>query len=304
MNEVEMAEASAADVSCAPADGAAHFERVAAAIRYVATHYEEQPSLTTLAAVAGLSPFHFQRLFRRLAGVSPKKFLQYVSLRRAKTLLAEDRATLLDAAHATGLSGPGRLHDLFVRIEAMTPGEYKHGGAELVIACSHAETLFGRLTIASTDKGVCYAAFADDDGAALADLARRFPRAALHRERTAAHRAVLRAFDVEADAIEEITLHLRGTPFELKVWESLLRIPGGHVASYGDVARAVGRPAAVRAVGSAVGRNAVAFLIPCHRVIRSDGALGGYRWGSARKAVMLGWEQAAHESARGRGADV
>jgi AraC family transcriptional regulator of adaptative response/methylated-DNA-[protein]-cysteine methyltransferase len=211
---------------------------------------------------------------------------------------------LLEAAHATGLSGAGRLHDLFVRIEAMTPGEYKQGGADLVIACSHAETLFGRLTVASTDKGICYAAFADDDGAALADLTCRFPRAALRREQTAAHRAVLRVFEAGSSALDTITLHLRGTPFELKVWESLLRIPSGRVARYADIARAVGRPAATRAVGTAVGRNAVAFLIPCHRVIRSDGALGGYRWGGTRKVAMLGWELAAHQVAQTHGDDV
>jgi AraC family transcriptional regulator of adaptative response/methylated-DNA-[protein]-cysteine methyltransferase len=294
MHGVEMAEADAAP-AFAEQDRAGNFARVAAAIRYVAAHFEEQPSLAMVAGVAGLSPFYFQRVFRRLAGVSPKKFLQYVSVRHARTLLAAEGATLLEAAHATGFSGPGRLHDLFIRIEAMTPGEYKQGGAGLVIAYSHAETLFGRLTVASTGKGICYAAFADDDGAALAELARRFPRAALRCEQTAAHRTVLRVFDVGSNGLEEITLHLRGTPFEIKVWESLLRIPSGRVASYGDVARAVGRPAATRAVGTAVGRNAVAFLIPCHRVIRSDGALGGYRWGGARKAAMLGWELAAHD---------
>lgn len=304
MSEIERAEQHIAEPARLHADGVRNFARVAAAIRYVAEHFDEQPSLATLAGVAGLSPFHFQRVFRRLAGVSPKKFLQYVSVRHAKALLAADGATLLEAAHATGLSGPGRLHDLFVRIEAMTPGEYKQGGADLAVAVSHAETLFGRLTVASTDKGICYTAFADDDRAALEDLARRFPRAKVRFERTAAHRAVLRVFDVGADAPERITLHLHGTPFQLKVWESLLRIPSGRLATYGDLARDVGRPAAVRAVGSAVGQNAVAFLIPCHRVIRSDGALGGYRWGTARKAAMLGWELAAHEVAPANADDV
>lgn len=267
------------------------YQRIAAAIAYAQTHFQAQPDLETLARQAHWSPFHFQRKFQEWAGVSPKKFLQFLSLSHAKQLLRQAR-TVEAATHETGLSGSGRLHDLFVQLEAMTPGDYRQGGAALRLNYSFGDSPFGPYLVASTPTGICHLHFAPADAPAeaLAALRREWPQATLTEHADAHHAQVARFFARDFGPAERLHLHLRGTPFQLKVWESLLRIPEGQRRSYGQLAAAAGHAAAVRAVGTAIGANPVGYLIPCHRVIRQGGELGQYRWGSGRKAALLGWE--------------
>ncbi len=271
---------------------ATDYERIAAAIDYIRNNFKAQPNLDEVAAAIHLSPFHFQRLFTEWAGVSPKKFLQYISIAHARTLLKDKGATLFEAAFETGLSGTARLHDLFVNIEGMTPGEYKNGGAALTINYSYAETPFGNILIASTAKGICYMAFADDEAQALKELQDIFPNAQYQQMTDILQQSALQIFSYDWNNHDKIKLHLKGTDFQLKVWEALLKIPTGKLASYGSIAAQLQAPSASRAVGSAVGDNPIAFLIPCHRVIQSGGALGQYHWGCTRKAAMIGWEAA------------
>ncbi|QQL49511.1 methylated-DNA--[protein]-cysteine S-methyltransferase [Mucilaginibacter ginkgonis] len=267
------------------------YNRIAAAIDFLRLNYKSQPSLDDAAAHINLSPFHFQRMFKDWAGVTPKQFLQYISLEHAKSLLKDKSATLLDAAFETGLSGTGRLHDLFMKIEGMTPGEYKNGGEHLHINYSFAESPFGKLLIASTIKGICYMAFADEDEeTAFAQLFKLFPKARFHNFLDTIQQNALYIFTQDWSKLPEIKLHLKGTPFQLKVWETLLTVPMGGLTSYNGLANKINSPTASRAVGSAVGDNPVAFLIPCHRVIRSTGEIGQYHWGSNRKSAMIGWE--------------
>ncbi|HEV3411565.1 MAG TPA: methylated-DNA--[protein]-cysteine S-methyltransferase [Puia sp.] len=277
-----------------------NYDRIAAAIDYIRDHFQSQPSLEEVAEKIHLSPYHFQRLFTDWAGVSPKKFLQYVSVEHAKEVLQDQRATVYDAAFDTGLSGTGRLHDLFVSIEGMTPGEFRNGGADLEINYSFAESPFGALLVASTAKGVCYMAFVDQatpsgEPAAFADLRSRFPQARLRQMTDLTQQNALYIFTQDWSRLQEIKLHLKGTDFQLKVWETLLKIPMGGLTTYKDIAGQLGNPQASRAVGSAVGDNPVAFLIPCHRVIQSTGIIGQYHWGATRKTAMIGWE-AAHSA--------
>jgi AraC family transcriptional regulator, regulatory protein of adaptative response / methylated-DNA-[protein]-cysteine methyltransferase len=269
------------------------YQRIAAAIDYIQQNFKLQPSLNDVAAAVHMSPFHFQRLFSDWAGVSPKKFIQYLSLDYAKTLLNNERATLLDTAYATGLSGAGRLHDLFVTIEGMTPGEYKQGGQQLRINYCFADSPFGKLIVASTAKGICHMQFEEDENQGLADLIAHFPNAEFHQLTDQLQQDALFIFQKDWRQMRQIKLHLNGTPFQLKVWQSLLTIPEGRLSSYGQLAEKIKHPKASRAVGTAIGHNPVAFLIPCHRVIQSSGKLGGYRWGLTRKSALLGWE-AAH----------
>ncbi len=271
---------------------ATDYERIAAAIDYIRNNFKAQPNLGEVATAMHLSSFHFQRLFTEWAGVSPKKFLQYISIAHARTLLKDKGATLFEAAFETGLSGTGRLHDLFVNIEGMTPGEYKNGGAALTINYSYAETPFGNMLIASTTKGICYMAFADDEALALKELQHIFPNAQYRQMTDILQQSALQIFRHDWNNHDKIKLHLKGTDFQLKVWEALLKIPTGKLASYGSIAAQLQAPSASRAVGSAVGDNPIAFLIPCHRVIQSGEALGQYHWGSTRKAAMIGWEAA------------
>jgi AraC family transcriptional regulator of adaptative response/methylated-DNA-[protein]-cysteine methyltransferase len=231
-------------------------------------------------------------MFTGWAGVSPKKFLQYVTVEHAKKILRENKSSLFDTAIETGLSGTGRLHDLFINIEGMTPGEYKDGGENLLINYSFAESPFGHLLVASTAKGICYMAFTVDEQEALNVLKQKFPKAVYRQMLDRAQQNVLYVFTHDWDKLTEIKLHLKGTPFQLKVWETLLRIPMGGLSTYGNVAKEIKHPKASRAVGSAIGDNPVAFLIPCHRVIQSTGLFGGYMWGANRKAAMIGWEAA------------
>jgi AraC family transcriptional regulator of adaptative response/methylated-DNA-[protein]-cysteine methyltransferase len=266
-----------------------NYARIAAAIDAIAGGFHEQPSLEELATVAGLSPTYFQRLFTDWAGVSPKQFTRFLTVEYAKSILSTEGATVLDTAYETGLSGAGRLHDLFVTIEGMTPGEFRSGGADLRIDYSTSATPFGPVFVASTSKGVCQMTF-DDKAKALADLEQQFPNAQRRESSDALQRSALGIFTQDWSRLDQIRLHLRGTPFQLKVWSSLLRIPVGRLTSYGAIAAAIGRPRAARAVGMAIASNPIAFLIPCHRVIRATGRFGHYRWGATRKQAMIGWE--------------
>ncbi len=269
-----------------------NYYRIAEAISYLKENFKSQPDLDELAAKVNLSPFHFQRLFSEWAGVSPKKFLQYLNLNYAKQVLKDQQSTLFDVALQTGLSGTGRLHDLFVNVEGMTPGEFKNGGENLRINYSYAQTPFGQLLIASTAKGVCYMAFADQETQAFEELKKQFPWASYQQKKDEIQESALQIFDQNWNEPSKIKLHLKGTSFQLKVWETLLKVPLGQLTTYGNLARAVGNPNASRAVGSAVGDNPIAFLIPCHRVIQSSGHFGQYHWGQIRKNAMLGWEAA------------
>lgn len=269
-----------------------NFNRIAEAISYIKTNYKLQPCLEEVARNMSVSPFHFQRLFTEWAGISPKKFLQYITVEHAKTLLQKKEVTLFDAAFETGLSGTSRLHDLFISIEGMTPGDYKNGGEHLSINYSFAESPFGTMLIASTPKGICHIAFSDDEGEAVTALQKKFPNAACRQLVDLAQQNVLYIFTHDWNKLNKIKLHLKGTPFQLKVWEALLKIPMGGLSTYGSIARHIELPKACRAVGSAIGDNPVAFLIPCHRVIQSSGVFGGYHWGSIRKTAMIGWEGA------------
>jgi AraC family transcriptional regulator, regulatory protein of adaptative response / methylated-DNA-[protein]-cysteine methyltransferase len=267
-----------------------NFDRIEEAIGFITTHFKNQPNLEEVAEKIHLSPYHFQRLFSDWAGVSPKKFLQYISVEHAKNILKDRRASLFDAALETGLSGTGRLHDLFINIEGMTPGEYKNGGENLSINYSYAESPFGNMLVASTSKGICHMSFADDEHDALAGLQRIFPNAHYKQMVDLIQQNALYIFTKDWKNLDKIKLHLKGTPFQLKVWETLLKIPMGKLLTYGGIAEALHSPKASQAVGSAVGSNPVAFLIPCHRVIQSTGVIGQYHWGSNRKTAMIGWE--------------
>ncbi len=272
-----------------------NYQRIAQAILYIRDHFRQQPDLETIAAQVHLSPFHFQRLFKEWAGVTPKKFMQYLSIEYAKRLLSkDDHPTLFDAAHRTGLSGTGRLHDLFVTIEAMTPGEFKNQGASLNINYSVADTPFGQVLMASTDKGLCHIAFIEDVMEGLQALQLRFPKAFLSEKSDHIHEQALRIFDLKGQTPSNLKLHLQGTDFQLKVWEALLKVPFAKLATYKTIAAEIGQPSASRAVGTAIGANPVAYLIPCHRVIQASGVIGGYMWGPTRKAAIIGWEAAQH----------
>ena len=269
-----------------------NYNRIARAIAHIKQNFRDQPSLDEIAEKVHLSPYHFQRMFKEWAGISPKKFLQYISVEHAKGILEESNTTLFDAAMETGLSGTSRLHDLFISIEGMTPGEYKNQGENLVINYSFAQSPFGLVTIASTPKGLCHVAFTDDEEKGLYDLKKQFPNAQYHQRVDQTQVNALMFFANDWSQISNIKLHLKGTDFQLKVWESLLRIPKGQLATYGNVAKLIDKPKASRAVGSAVGSNPVAYLIPCHRVIQSTGNLGDYRWDCSRKTAIIGWEAA------------
>lgn len=263
------------------------YQRVAELIRYLEAHAAEQPGLAELARHAGLSESRLQRLFTRWAGVSPKRFLQYLSKEHALAVL-RDGGGILDAAWSAGLSGPGRLHDLLVHCEAVTPGEAR-GSVPLQVAYGYAGSPYGEALLAWSGRGVCFLAFRDPDdpGAALEALHAQWPGAEFSKDGAGARRLAQRVFGRSVTPGQPLALHLRGTNFQLKVWEALLRVPDGALTTYGDLAGAIGSPGAARAVGGAVGANPVAWLVPCHRVIRGSGAFGGYRWGAERKRAML-----------------
>lgn len=269
-----------------------HYNRIAEAIDYIKNNFKQQPNLEEVAEQINLSPAYFQRLFTEWAGTSPKKFLQYISVEHAKKILKQEQATLFDTAYETGLSSTSRLHDLFVNIEGMTPAEYKNGGKDLYINYSFAESPFGNLIVASTQKGICHMAFEDNEEKALDDLKSDFPNAIFQRKLDLIQQNALFIFQNDWSRPGEIKLHLKGTDFQLKVWETLLKIPMGQLSTYGNIAKQIGNPKASRAVGTAIGSNPVAFLIPCHRVIQASGKFGGYMWGNTRKTAMIGWEGA------------
>ena len=251
-------------------------------------------SLDALAGRMNMSPAHFQRVFSRWVGVSPKRYQQYLALGHAKSLL-RDHFTTLDTAHAVGLSGSGRLHDLFLTWEAMSPGDYARQGDGVTIRWGWFDSPFGPAITMATDRGICGLGFAGETGAeaAMGDMLARWPRAAFVEDPM----AMRPMFDAVFDQKGEAALHLMGAPFQIKVWEALLTIPSGHVTTYSEIAQAVGNPKASRAVGNAVGRNPVSFLIPCHRALRKSGEMGGYHWGQPVKRAILAWEAARLEDA-------
>jgi AraC family transcriptional regulator of adaptative response/methylated-DNA-[protein]-cysteine methyltransferase len=271
----------------APSD----YTRIARAIAWLDENAPRRPALGDAARAAGLSTAHFQRLFTQWAGISPKRFLQARTADVALDLLRAGRS-VLDAAYTAGLSGPSRLHELVLHAEAVTPGQLKSRGAGLTITFGWGATRFGDALLASTPVGLCHLAFSSEGGRAAAesDLRSRWPAAAFVRDDGAIASLAARAFPESVMNGGPLALHVRGTNFQLRVWEALLRVPPGTTTNYGTVARNIGNPAASRAVGTAVGDNPISWLIPCHRVLRADGGIGGYAWGPERKRTMLVWE--------------
>ena len=283
---------AAGTADTAVARNARDYARIEAAILYLEAHFREQPTLDEVAGAAGLSPHHFQRLFRRWAGISPKRFGQFLTLDYARAQLAAS-ASLLDAAYDAGLSGPSRLHDLFVTYEAMSPGAFKQGGAGVDIAWGVHPSPFGPCFVGLTGRGICALGFVDGEGRAVRDeFRRRWPAASFREEPDATAAVAARIFGGQPSGNEPLPLVACGTNFQLKVWEALLRIPPGRVTSYQALALSLGLPRSARAVGGAVAANPISYLIPCHRVIRRTGRFSNYEWGPARKRVMLGWEAA------------
>jgi AraC family transcriptional regulator of adaptative response/methylated-DNA-[protein]-cysteine methyltransferase len=268
------------------------YERVERAITFIDEQFPRQPSLAAVAAHLGLSEFHFQRLFSRWVGISPKRFQQFLTKEHAKEMLTRSRS-VLEATYGAGLSSPSRLHDLMVSCEAVTPGEYRSAGAGLEITHGFHPTPFGECLVAETPRGICWMSFVRSNNRAheLEALRRAWPRARLVERPEASAAVVARAFHLKVGSdTDEIRLVLRGTNFQIKVWEALLAIPPGFVVAYEDVARRIGRPGSSRAVGNAVGSNPISYLIPCHRVIRKVGSFGNYGGGPERKKAILAWE--------------
>ncbi|RKZ12789.1 hypothetical protein DRQ53_10285 [bacterium] len=290
-------------------------DRIGHALDWLVDNARRQPSLDELATELELSPAHLQRLFTRWAGISPKRFLQTITVAHARALLRDCRP-VLDASFEAGLSGPGRLHDLFVHVEAMTPGQYRQLGAGLEIRHGLFDSPFGPVLIALTERGICALEFVGSGmrgpGAegewsaqqALADLERHYPRAVFSEDRDAVERTGRQVFERSGQQAGDLRLHLKGTNFQAQVWRALLRVPEGCVIDYGDLARRIGKPTAARAVAGAVGANPVSVIIPCHRVLRRHGELGGYRWGLQRKLALLGSELARADQAPGESSSV
>ncbi len=272
------------------------YERVAQIIRFLDERSVEQPDLAAVAARAGLSPFHLHRLFSAWAGVTPKDFLQCLTLTHAKVLLRAGES-ILDAALESGLSGPGRLHDLCVNLEAASPGELKSGGAGWTISFGFAESPFGKCLIAKSPRGICHLSFVENEKPALAELQNDWPQAKLKRNDSVIVRLTVKIFarrtanqSAVLEAGAPLRAFVRGTPFQVRVWRALLEIQPGLLTSYRRLAAAIGKPSASRAVGTAVSQNPLAYLIPCHRVIRETGVIGNYHWGPVRKRAMIAWE--------------
>jgi AraC family transcriptional regulator, regulatory protein of adaptative response / methylated-DNA-[protein]-cysteine methyltransferase len=275
-------------------DATQEYQRIARAIEFVATHYREQPSLARIAAATGWSEYHFARVFRRWAGISPKQFVQHLSLAAAQTALAQDES-VLQAALSAGLSGPGRLHDLFIALEAVTPGEFKARGRGLTMRFGTAPTPFGAARIAVTERGIAFLAFEDADGTFgdWENFRATWREAQWLEDEAIASRIAATVWRATPGQTERLTLWVHGTNFQVRVWQAMLQAAGHAAVSYRDLAHQIDRPDACRAVGGAVGANPVAWLIPCHHVLRANGALGGYRWGVERKRAMLAWEIAS-----------
>lgn len=272
------------------------YERIAKAIAFMRQNHLNQPDLATIAQYVHLSEYHFQRLFTRWAGISPKRFLQYLTVEYAKSKIAET-ANLLDLTVDTGLSSPGRLHDLFVKLEAMSPGEFKAGGRGLQIGYGIHPTPFGECLIATTSRGICDLHFLDTTSKNAADILRlEWSNADIIQDQQATKEICDRIFTPVAANSKPLILFVKGTNFQIQVWRALLRVPFGGITTYQSLAEAMGCPTAARAVGNALGRNPVGYLIPCHRVIRESGELGGFRWGLDRKTVLLGWEASQNQA--------
>jgi AraC family transcriptional regulator of adaptative response/methylated-DNA-[protein]-cysteine methyltransferase len=270
----------------------ADYERVRRIIAFISERWRDQPSLEAIADHVGLSTTHVHHLFRRWSGLSPKAFLQAITLDNAKALLASS-ASVLDATYEVGLSGPARLHDLFVTHEAMTPGDYRTGGAGLTMRFGFHPSPFGEAILIATERGLAGLGFVDDGDrpAALADMKRRWPKAEYVEDTAATAPLARRIFDPGRwQAEQPLRVILIGTDFEVRVWQTLLRIPRDRATTYSDIARHIGKPSACRAVGAAVGKNPISFVVPCHRVLGRSGALTGYHWGLTRKQAILGWE--------------
>ena len=262
------------------------------AIRFIEANAHRQPELVEVAATVGLSEYHFQRTFTRWAGISPKRYLQFLTKEHAKELLAQSE-NLLEASHQVGLSSLGRLHDLFVATEAVSPGEYKSRGAGVTIRYGIHASPFGACLVAVTERGICHLGFVQtSEGDAIDNLVADWSQAKMIEDYKSTAPLIEPIFDLNQRGKESLRLHLRGTNFQIKVWEALLQIPQGTVTTYEGIAARIGRPSALRAVGTAVGHNPVAVLIPCHRVLRKDGEFGNYRYGSARKKALLAYESA------------
>lgn len=275
------------------------YNTIACALEYISTHWEDQPELEDVARSVGMNEFNFQKLFTNWVGISPKKFLSVLTLEQAKSRLG-DNQSILHAALDTGLSGPSRLHDLFVNYEAMTPGEFKKQACGLVIKYGWHEGTFGKTLIMVTDRGLCGLAFLDDRGeeAVFLDMANRWPKATIVEDslETRDYMEMIFATDHSKASLngKNLKLFLKGTEFQVKVWQALMELPRGGLTTYGDIAKKLGMPSgASRAIGTAVGMNPVSWIIPCHRVIRNTGYLGGYRWGLPRKLAMMGYEAAS-----------
>nr|WP_316655903.1 bifunctional helix-turn-helix domain-containing protein/methylated-DNA--[protein]-cysteine S-methyltransferase [uncultured Gellertiella sp.] len=269
------------------------YDIVCRVIELLSADYREQPTLEAIASRLGLSPTQLQKTFTRWAGLSPKAFLQAVTLDHAKRLLGDEGLPLLETSFEVGLSGPGRLHDLFVTHEAMSPGEWKSRGEGLLIRYGFHPSPFGTALVMATDRGLAGLAFADAAGeeACFRDMADRWPNARYVRDQQATATQVKRIFDPACwNRDEPLRVVLIGSDFQVRVWESLLKIPLGKAVTYSDIAGAIGQPKAARAVGAAVGRNPISFVVPCHRALGKNGALTGYHWGLTRKRAMLGWE--------------
>jgi AraC family transcriptional regulator, regulatory protein of adaptative response / methylated-DNA-[protein]-cysteine methyltransferase len=271
------------------------YKTIEKAIHFIRRNEENNPSLEDIANFVDLSPSHFQRIFTEWAGISPKKFLQSIHLHRAKQMLNSKSMTLLDASVDLGLSGTGRLHDLFIKWEGMTPGEFKNGGKNLQISYTIKPTHFGDTLFASTEKGICSIQFTENPAQTLNELKSQFPNAIINEGSNSNQNHVIEFLCNPNLTIPEIKLHMKGTGFQFKVWEALLKIPAGNISTYGRLAESIGMPTSSRAVGSAIGKNPIAYLIPCHRVIQSSGSIGDYHWNSDRKAAILSWE-ALHSS--------
>jgi AraC family transcriptional regulator of adaptative response/methylated-DNA-[protein]-cysteine methyltransferase len=271
---------------------AADYDIVRRAIAFLSEHWREQPEIEAIAEAAGVSASDLHHLFRRWAGITPKAFLQALTLDHARRLL-RDSASVLDASFEVGLSGPGRLHDLFVTHEAMSPGEWKSGGSGLTISYGFHPSPFGTALVMATERGLAGLAFADpgEEQAALADMGRRWPQARLVEDAARTAPLAQRIFDSKLWRAERpLRVVLIGTDFEVRVWETLLRIPMGRAITYSDIAAKIQAPKAARAVGAAVGKNPISFVVPCHRALGKNGDLTGYHWGLTRKRAMLGWE--------------
>lgn len=280
-------------------DSQAHsYQRIAEVISFIKAHTKRSPSLEEIADSAKLSPAQFQQLFMEWAGVSPQQFMQYLSLQYAQELLADQQSLLSETGDANGISNRKKTHKFFVEIEQMSPASFKIGGEGLSIAYSFGKSLFGDIILASTAVGLCHLAFIEDQEKGIETMRSEFPKATYQQESMESHQAALSFFRTEWNESNRIKLHLKGSEFQFKVWNALLSIPLGKLVSYGTIATEIKKPAASRAIGTAIGSNPIAFLIPCHRVIQASGNLGGFMWGETRKSAMIGWEAAILDSYR------